>query len=262
MEAATDKSDAYDKQSSGDDCWSYLPNFRVKTCTFGEADSATNVVVVGNSHAGQWLPALQRLAGQNDFKVSTLLASQCALSEVRQNFDTDAKSRACLRWVEKVTTRVIAMKPDLVVMTNRISTAAEGESLQDSYPAYGDGYRAVLERWKQAGIKVLVLHDTPAPGFQIPDCIATEGSRYSNCDGDRKTWVKPEPVEGVVKALADPDIRFVDLNDNICEAKTCQAVTGGVITYFDGSHLTATYAATLAPYLGVPLLEMLGRSSG
>jgi hypothetical protein len=39
----------------------------------------------------------------------------------------------------------------------------------------------------------------------------------------------------------------------------CHAVTGGVITYFDGSHLTATYSHTLAPYLDPPITGLLAR---
>jgi peptidoglycan/LPS O-acetylase OafA/YrhL len=260
--AATDKSDAYDIQANGRDCWSYTPRFVVKTCTFGVRTASQNVVVIGNSHAGQWLPAIQRLAKKDTFKVTTLLASQCALSEVRQQFDTDAWSTACLGWVKKVVRRVINLKPDLVVMTNRISVPVDGQSLEASIPLYGEGYRKVLEAWKAAGIHVLVLHDTPAPGPDdiVPDCIATEKSNYAKCDGKRSDWVKPEPAQSAVASLGDPDIRFADLNDHICEPVVCHAVNGGVITYFDGSHLTATYAATLAPFLGVPLLAMLRRT--
>ena len=36
-------------------------------------------------------------------------------------------------------------------------------------------------------------------------------------------------------------------------------MTGGVITYFDSSHLTATYAKTLAPYLDRPLSQLLAQ---
>ncbi|MCW2709860.1 MAG: hypothetical protein JWP24_54, partial [Marmoricola sp.] len=36
------------------------------------------------------------------------------------------------------------------------------------------------------------------------------------------------------------------------------AVIGGVVTYFDGSHMTATYASTLDRYLGPPLRRLLG----
>lgn len=258
VEARVDKSDAYDEQpDTGTDCWSYLPRFRLKTCEFGNPKAKRNVVVVGNSHSGQWLPALQILAKRNNFKVTTLIASQCALAQVPQAFETDADSTACLAWVDKVVDRVLEIRPDLVFMTNRISAPVVGKNLATSVPLYGDGYRKVLEPWKEAGLKVLVLHDTPAPGINIPDCVAAEQNAYTRCDGPRADWVKPEPAGEVVASLNDPGIRFADLNNHICAGETCHAVNGGVITYFDGSHLTATYAATLAPFLAGPLLSLL-----
>ncbi|MFL6061014.1 MAG: acyltransferase family protein, partial [Marmoricola sp.] len=258
IDAANDHSDAYAIQkSSGTDCWSYQPHFGVKTCTFGVKRSRTDVVLVGNSHAGQWLPALQRLARLDRFRITTKLASRCAMADLRQQFDTSDFATACLDWVHKVTQQVIDLHPALVVLTNRISTAAENTSLADSTPKYAAGYASVLGAWKAAGLHVLVLRDTPAPGTLIPDCVAQKQSHYSQCDGTRDAWLQPQPEKAVIDALGDPDIRYADLTDHICGPVICHAVTGGVITYFDGSHLTATFATTLAPYLGVPVRQML-----
>jgi hypothetical protein len=34
-----------------------------------------------------------------------------------------------------------------------------------------------------------------------------------------------------------------------CDARRCPSVIGGVMVYRDHTHLTATYVATLAPYI-------------
>ena len=130
---------------------------------------------------------------------------------------------------------------------------AFGTSYDDSIPLYADGMTKVLEAWQAAHLPVLVLHDTPAPGVSIPDCVAAHTDDYSACDGTRDDWVAARAGPGRrVAGWATPHIRFLDLNDHICRGETCAAVNGGVITYFDTSHLTATYARTLAPYLGPP----------
>jgi len=54
-------------------------------------------------------------------------------------------------------------------------------------------------------------------------------------------------------------VTTADLTDRICTASRCPAVVGGVLAYFDGSHLTATYSRTLAPYLAGPVREALSR---
>ena len=258
LDAASDKSDAYATQkATGTDCWSYYPGFPLKTCSFGRPQSTTNVILTGNSHAGQWLPALQRIADQENFRITTYLASECAVADLRQEFDTEAQSTACRRWVDRTTQKVIELKPDLVVMTNRISAPAEGRSRAASTDLYTAGYKTVLDAWVAAGIPVLVLRDTPYPGDSIPDCVAQKQDDYADCDGPLSKWAAPKADKAAVSDVDDPDVRFLDLTQHICGPKTCQAVTGGVITYFDASHLTATYATTVSPYLRGPISEML-----
>jgi peptidoglycan/LPS O-acetylase OafA/YrhL len=250
IEATQDKSDAYDIQANGHDCWSYRPSFPSKQCVFGDTTSSTNVVLVGNSHAGQWLPTLQRIARTQHFRITTLVASRCAMADLRQQFDTARDSTKCLDWVHRTVEQVVALKPALVVLTNRISVPAEGHPSSDSAQLYADGYSSILRTWRDAGLRTLVLKDTPASNFSVPDCVAAKKDDYRQCDGTRATWLPDTPAESVVKELGSPLVTFADLTDHICGPTVCAAVTGGVITYFDGSHLSATFATTLAPYLG------------
>ncbi|WP_158604332.1 acyltransferase family protein [Nocardioides mangrovicus] len=255
-DAPDDKSDAY-ADVGGKNCWAYTPTFPEQHCVFGDADATTRIALVGNSHAGQWLPALQALAKAHHWRIDTFLASRCASADVRQVLDTDQHSSACESWVRRTVAAVTAAKPDLVVMTNRISVPAAGHTLSDSGAAYRQGYAQVMKAWADAGLRVLALHDTPAPGQQIPDCVATHSDDTSACDGKPSDWIPDDPVTDAVRDVASPRVRSADLDDHICSATVCRAVTGGVITYFDGSHLTATYARTLAPYLDVAMQRLL-----
>jgi hypothetical protein len=40
-----------------------------------------------------------------------------------------------------------------------------------------------------------------------------------------------------------------DLTRYFCTTTVCPAAIGSVPVYFDGSHLSSTYAASIAPYL-------------
>jgi hypothetical protein len=259
VDAANDKSDAYPDVSGTATCWSYIPNYPQVQCTRGDPTGKVHVALIGNSHAGEWLPALEVLAKKHGWQVDTHLASRCASGDLAQTFDTTAHSNACRAWAVKAAHTIAARHPDLVVMANRISVSAVGHTLAGSQASYEQGYAAVLRIFHRAGVKVLVLHDTPAPGVQIPDCVAQQGAAYAKCDGTRAKWLPQEPAAQAVRSIGDPNIRFLDLTDHICEPTTCHAVTGGVITYFDGSHLTATFARTLAPYLDRPLRQLLAR---
>ena len=166
--------------------------------------SKTHVALLGNSHAGQWLPALQTLAKKNDWQVDTYLASRCASLPVDQEFETKAHTRACRRWVDKATRAIIAAKPDAVVMTNRISAPAVGQTRETSYDAYAQGWTDALKRFSDAGLKVMVVRDTPAPGKAIPDCVAQHEADHAACDGTRAAWLPRNPPSRASRTRTTP----------------------------------------------------------
>jgi peptidoglycan/LPS O-acetylase OafA/YrhL len=257
IEAALDKSDAYEKHGSGD-CFAAQPSYTLQTCHFGERSSPIKVALVGNSHAGQWLPALEAAATKGRWQITTYLASRCAFAETAQTFDTQAETRACSAWVKATEAKLLHGQFNVVVMTNRISVAAVGHTYAKSARAYERGYAALLQALKAAGKRVVVIHDTPAPGISIPDCLAEHTSDHSACDRPRARAVVPDPAMAAVVALHAPNITGIDLNDHICEPAVCPAAVGGVPVYFDQTHLTATYSTTLGPYLEPVLLRALG----
>ncbi len=58
-------------------------------------------------------------------------------------------------------------------------------------------------------------------------------------------------------ARSNDKVHLVDLNSAICPRERCSPVIGGVLVYRDNNHITATYAATLAPRLGAALDRVL-----
>ncbi|PJJ58142.1 peptidoglycan/LPS O-acetylase OafA/YrhL [Mumia flava] len=256
-EAATDKSAAYE-DVGGQDCWSYLPRFRTVTCTFGDPDGQVSVALVGNSHAGQWLPALEAVAEQRGWRITTYLASRCAMAATPQAFDSSSGTDACADWVDRTAQDIVDDQPDLVLMTNRISAqSVDGDTAED----FRAGYRDVLARWDAAELDVVALADTPFPApttGAVPECVALHTDDLDACSGERADWLPPDPVEQAAADVGGRNVTYADLNDHVCGPRRCESVVGGVIVYFDGSHLTATYARTIAPYLGPVLDGSLG----
>jgi peptidoglycan/LPS O-acetylase OafA/YrhL len=254
IQAAHDQSNAYADGPSKKSCFANQPSFPDTVCTFGDPQGSVRVALVGNSHAGEWVSTLEALARTNKWRLTTYLASRCAFADVAQQFAAAGESQACLDWVHRTTRTVAARHYDLVVMTNRLSVVAEGTDLHGSQPLYEKGYRAVLAAMSAAHEPVVGIRDTPAPGQSVPDCLAAHPDDYLACDGTRRDWLPPEPLTQAIAAIGDPRVTEADLTDYICEPVRCSAVIGSVPVYFDGSHLTATFAQTLAPYLE-PYLE-------
>ena len=258
--AGDDRPDAHGDIDKGY-CRTGESHFRNVTCNFGDEDSPVKISLFGNSHAGQWLPTLQSIVADHGWQLETNIASRCAAADLPQKFQRKGSSENCLAWVHRITDSIVAERPDLVVFTNKYQAAVRGYSLEDSEPLYVGGYQRILSQIVDAGVPVLVIRDTPDPGFDVPACVAEHPDDLSACDGSLRRWESAEPAIKAVEAIDSPLLRLVDLTDRFCDAERCRAVNGGVITYFDANHMTVTYARTLAPYLEPAVLRSLGKKS-
>jgi hypothetical protein len=211
----------------------------------------------GNSHAVQWLPGLSALADEMNVQVSTYLSSGCFPALVKQRFDDPADDRRCLRF----TTNAIESIIDSGISAVVISSFTEPDSLTDipsdrRYAAAVESYRYIIERFVAAGVAVLVIRDTPFPGKNIPDCLAG-AERLSACDGQRSDWLRSDPLFDAAQTIASPLLATVDLTDALCDSERCPAVLGGVVVYFDDSHISATFSKTAIRYLKPSLAQAL-----
>jgi peptidoglycan/LPS O-acetylase OafA/YrhL len=261
-QAVEDRYDTDHTMLEGDDeqCWAIRKTFATRTCQFGDPDGDVDVAIVGNSHAVQWTAALQDIAARRGWRITTFFAHNCALAVTPQHFKTTQETDGCQDWIRRTTATIADGPFDLVVLSNRIQILPAGKSRAASKPAFEAGYESVLRQWQATDKTVVALIDTPYPGATlgpVPDCLAQHPDFYPACSGPRSAWVSDDPVEAAVRAVDDEQITTVDLTDHICGPTTCLGVTGGVVTYFDANHLTATYARTVAPYLEPALVAAL-----
>lgn len=249
--AAEDKSDA-----DVDRCFTDLPFAGRRTCTYG--DGPTQVALVGNSHAGHWLPALQVLAERNGWTITTYLVYQCTFSDARQRFPTEEASQGCYDYGQWVRERTSGDRYDLVVTSERQSVPVVGETPETTGPAAVAGYATYLRQWAADGTNILVIKDPTSAPMAVPDCLAANPDDHGRCSGTRDEWVVDDPLAAAVDVVGLPTVRSVSFDDLVCGPQTCDGAIGGVVAYYDRSHLTATYVTTMAPYMAAPIEEALG----
>ena len=255
--AATDKSDAY-----RDGCWNYAPFGTRTTCQYGHGK--IQVALVGNSHAGQWLPALQVLAKQHGWTITTFLASQCNATDAPLEFYSSVKTAGCLAYGAWVLDQTGGKAFDLVVTSERQSVHTQGDSWSATLPAATAGYSSYLQKWSAARTNVLILRDSPFPGRtvqSVPDCLAQHPTDQTACAGTPDSWRWIDPLFVAATSLGLPGMSTLDVTSFFCTPTVCPAVIGSVVTYFDGSHMTATYARSVAPFLDVEIEAALSQVS-
>ena len=117
-----------------------------------------------------------------------------------------------------------------------------------STAALGAGYAPTLRRLQAAGARVSVIADPPRPPWNIPSCVSGAMKKLTRCAFDRGPAVARAASIG---AAADrvPGVRLLDATDRFCLARTCPAVIGDVLVYRNSGHLTASFVATLRPWL-------------
>lgn len=248
--AKEDKSDAY-----ADDCWTDAPFTDRTTCTYG--DGPKKVALVGNSHAGHWLPALQVLADKHGWTITTYLLSRCAVSDGPNVLVDEADAEGCSEYGQWVKEETSGDRYDLVI-TSELSSVPGEASAQDLRSIQA-GYESYLRDWAAAGTDVLVIKDPTYPAINIPDCLAEHKGDASACSAPREDWVIDDPLVAAVDKIDQPTVTSVDFDDLVCEPKRCRGANGGVISYFDHSHLSATYVTTMAPHMEEPIAAAVNR---
>lgn len=246
-----------------DDCWILRDFSEHRTCHYGSKSSdALNVALVGNSHAGHWLPALEEINGATPWSITTYLISECYTVDALIQFESRQKSENCRRWNQRAISAVEEGEYDLVVFSNRTYVPLLGHSREETWQKAETLYGDVLKRWTTAGVPVLVMRDTPfAPMQSVPDCVAQHTENLSACDGPRDREVR-DPLAAAASQMsdADPLIEVADLTDRICKDDTCYSVVGGVIVYFDRGHLSATFSKSLAADVASHANSLLARA--
>ncbi|MCW2525197.1 MAG: hypothetical protein JWM76_57, partial [Pseudonocardiales bacterium] len=227
------------------------------TCTFGDGKATKKVVLFGDSHAAQWMPALLDVASRGGFSVTVLTKGNCPapIMTVR-NTAYQRDFTECDTWREWALKKVVELKPDLVV----ISSTFHGVALSDGVmqtpaveAAWDTGLAALIHRMQVGSTKVTVVSDVANHVQRVPDCVAANPTNLLACATpvDQGTLVTHQRDE--TAAVLATGATYLDVRPWFCDSTTCPSVIGGVITDFDESHLTATYSKYLGHALGVAL---------
>ncbi|GAA3326487.1 acyltransferase family protein [Paeniglutamicibacter sulfureus] len=228
------------------------------SCRLGKTtDPRLRVAVVGDSHASAWLPALVEIAEERDWELVTHIRSGCSPSVAALKGSeklSGTAERLCTESVRALGPRLAADRDiDAVIV------AAQGNKRSwISSPGYEfadpatEGFTSLWQSWIDAGKTVAVIHEVPRLGnVNVPTCVASNPRDPLACAVPRKEGLSIR--ENLQKALdsdaAPRGIVRADLTNSICSQETCFAVIGSLITYYDQSHLSHDFSASLAPML-------------
>jgi hypothetical protein len=218
-------------------------------CVHGTDDRAKRIVVVGDSHATQWLTPIADLAEKHSWQVVSMVRGGCNLSTESEFIQPGWPNYAeCAAWRAQLVDRIIGLHPDLVVSLGTRTTAG-GEEIVPP------GFVAAWQQLSDAGLRVIGMRDNPRHPDDSPDCTDRWGATAAECTVERGAVY----TDGLLERTALPaGVRLLDTSPYFCGPTVCPPVIGNVRVYLDSGHVTATYMRTIAPLLEPDLLALAG----
>lgn len=232
------------------ECDEQYQTIRVHPCLFGDQDAPHTAVLMGDSIAGQWFPAVAKHFDRPGWKLIVLTKSACPMVDKPIFYERLGREYTeCEQWRNASIHYLQSLHPDIILFS---SVPTYRYSAED----WANGTSRVLADLAIASSHIGIFLPTPILPFDGPACLARQHwrDRVLRIDGSCTAQEPDGQLEMVRAALAraaslHPETRLLDLDAAICPAGRCAAERDGMVVYHDNQHLTATYASTLGDQL-------------
>jgi peptidoglycan/LPS O-acetylase OafA/YrhL len=223
-------------------------------CLYGDPHGRRTLVLFGDSHAMQYFPPLEQVAKKNHWRLIALTKAECTPADIEvRSMIADREYSQCDVWRQSAFERIEATARSTTVViagdTAYTPYGPNGEELHGKVAAAAmeAGLLATLRRLHARGYGTVVITDSPAAPDEIPACISEHLHDFGACAFPERRG--PDVTFERRAARRAPGGHLIDLTGEICPQHLCRAVIGNALTYRDDSHLTATFARTLSPWL-------------
>lgn len=231
-----------------------IDNTDVKTfvmrdnCVVGDRQGKSTIVVMGDSHAWQWGDAFHEIGRSLHARVVTVAKGGCSPEVYAiKNPELDREYSECDSWRQSAFEEIDKLRPDVVVITNRSRQEATEDGAEEAFQALED-----------SGAALIYMTDTPQPGKNVPDCLATHTRDISACNPEQQAAIEfPDFRAMEQKVAVRHGAVVIDVLPAFCANGACPTVISDQIVYFDSSHITAGYAKSLVPFIQPTLKKAL-----
>jgi hypothetical protein len=224
-------------------------------CPRGDPDGDRTLVLIGDSHARQWVPALDALAKRYGYTAYFLIREGCPSSDVTPWMVHGGPSTDCEAFQEWAREQVAELQPDVVLLGSEANrrgfTSDEGELVDD--PAematmYQEGMEREIDHLSPNTDRVIVIGDPPAVTEHPGRCLSERGATLKSC-------LSPEDelsltfIDALRQAASAKGVEFVETGSWFCADGMCPSVVGDYIAHRDRTHISQSYAGYLTDEL-------------
>jgi hypothetical protein len=224
-------------------------------CVGGDLKGTRTVMLLGDSHAGQWRHVLETIAKERGVKLLIRQHNGCAPFPILFHVEgarADDKAKVCTAQQEGDRRVFDALAPEAVIVASAtVGRAtildANGAIIDDEAEQRAVWHTAVgdlLDDLTDRGIEVGWIFDEPALPFDASQCVLAEQS-VDACVPDLTTAmaISGPLLEVEREELTERGITATfDTGDVICDDQRCQLEIDSTLVYVDAHHLTDAFA--------------------
>lgn len=211
-----------------------------KLCRFGDPDARRTIVVLGDSHARAWGPAVDEIGKSQGFAVYQFVYSGCPANATNRPNKNREEFEGCEAFAGWAREQIQEMNPDLLVVANNYYPGwRKPEGVQVS------GLAVELQSLKKSAKRVVMLQDTPELTGNPGQCLSKRDVDLGDCIFEpRERTVKAE--KRFRKVAASAGVQYVDAMRWFCNDGQCPPVVGDFIPFRDNHHVSVEYSKHLA----------------
>jgi peptidoglycan/LPS O-acetylase OafA/YrhL len=235
-------------------CWPSYPQSSVPACVYGDPQGTHTMVLYGDSHAAMWFDMVDFIAALSHWRLVVLAKGACPVVDLPfRNPPSDPGPggvfTACSRWHAFALQRIREIDPDLVVITQFPEATPQGASY--SAARWGEATASAIRQLPVPVSRVTVLGNIPVDPHGGPECLSLHPNDVQACTGLYPAyWAVRNAAER--QAARTTGARYIDTVPWFCST-VCTDVVGRYQPYWDGFHVTATYAIVLGEVLAEAL---------
>ncbi len=206
-----------------------------RACVFGDPTGRHTMVVLGDSHAAMWLPALDAIGRRTGWRVIDFNKVSCPPAEVPVYLNQQSRPyRECGTWLRWVLPEVNSLAPDIFMITGETGYRVLGGGSLES------GLVRTLDAVTHPGTRKVVLGDIAYLAQDAPDCLEAHPADAQACSTPLYQAVNQAGVRAERAAAEAAGATFIDPVPWLCSS-VCTAMVGNMVVYADEQDLTQTY---------------------
>ena len=224
-------------------------------CPRGDTDGDKTLVLIGDSHARQWVPPLDALAKRYGYTAYFLIREGCPSSDVTPWMVHGGPSTDCEAFQEWAREQVEEMQPEVVLLGSEANrrgfTSDDGELVNDEETMatmYREGMEREVDYLSPNAGRVIVIGDPPAVIEHPGQCLSERDATLKDCLS-KQDKVSLTYIDALRQAARNKGVQFVETAAWFCWNDLCPSVVGQYIAHRDRTHVSQTYAAYLADEL-------------